>query len=83
MVPDQTFHLAAEPPGPIAAVWTPAVVQDCRPKQTTPLCKKNTFAVNLCQNEASLTCRMIRKSRSALQTGGRLMSEPKKHKPIL
>lgn len=33
MVPDQAFHLSTEPPGPIAAVWTPAVIQDCCPEQ--------------------------------------------------
>lgn len=77
MVPDQTFHLSTEPPGPIAAVWTPAVIQDCCPEQITRLCK-NPFSGNSCQNNASLTCRMIQKSKSVPQKGGTLMSEPKK-----
>lgn len=77
MVPDQTFHLSTEPPRPIAAVWTPAVIQDCCPEQITLLCK-NPLSVNLCQNEALLTCHMILKSKSVPQKGGKIMSEPKK-----
>lgn len=79
MVPDQTFHLSTEPPRPIAAVWTPAVIQDCCPEQITLLCK-NPLSVNLCQNEALLTCHMILKSKSVPQKGGKIMSEPKKKK---
>lgn len=78
MVPDQTFHLSTEPPGPMAAVWTPAVKQDCRPEQVTRLCK-NLFSVNSCENKASLTCRMILKSKSVPRRGGKLMSGPKKN----
>lgn len=77
MVPDQTFHLSTEPPGPIAAVWTPAIIQDYCPEQITHLCK-NPFSVNPCENNALLTCRMILKSKSVPQRGGKLMSGPKK-----
>lgn len=79
MVPDQTFHLSTEPPGPIAAVWTPAVIKDSCPEQ---IHNKNPFSINLCQNKALLTCRMILKSKSVPQKGGKLMSVPKKYKQI-
>lgn len=33
VVPDQTLHLTAKPPGPVTGVWTAAVIQDSCPEK--------------------------------------------------